>query len=603
MRNAATAFSLAAVVATAGQADAQEAATYTNPLPVTGPTGPVESCADPTVARDDGPTPLWVMLCTTDPLSGSDRDANGDLIFHLLPTFTSPDLVNWTYVGDAFDRDSATATADPPAWAEPDAALWGPDLARIGDGWLLTYAVTAVTDAVGGEPGCDEDSAIGHATATSPVGPWTPAPVPLIAPRRTDPGCEFLWTLDPEVFDDGQAIAFGSFHGGIAARRLVVADDGSITAPEATETPLVVAGRYEGAEIVAHDGWYWLFGSAANCCAGPQTGYATFSARSRDPMGPYLDRHGASLLDARVGGTPFIMQNGNAWVGPGHNTMIADEAGQWWSLYHAIEEADPWFAGEPGFTRRPLLLDRVDWSAGWPILDGGAGPSNGPRTAPSMVRATILAPPTIPKDYEPAATLFADGFDGTTLDAGWSGLRDPEVIMADGRLSLATAPGDLFEDADDAPILLRDLPDGDYMVEARLRLHLPPPCCDEYVQAGIVLHATDDDYLKLVVVAIDATRQIEFARELPDPPDGAARYGNAVGGPPGEDWTHLRLVVRHQGVTLHVTSLTSPDGLTWDRGATWTLPNGPTRRLGLVAMGGEGHTAEFDFIQIARLVP
>ncbi|MFN8467990.1 MAG: hypothetical protein U0X20_20690 [Caldilineaceae bacterium] len=93
---------------------------YTNPLPVTTPSGmAVESCADPSViyAGPSGEN-AWYLYCTTDPLSGSDRDAQGNLLFHLIPTFRSSDLVHWLYVGDAF--------ATRPDWTADDAGLWAP---------------------------------------------------------------------------------------------------------------------------------------------------------------------------------------------------------------------------------------------------------------------------------------------------------------------------------------------------------------------------------------------------------------------------------------------------------------------------------------------
>ncbi len=96
---------------------------YTNPLPVQIPgDGLVESCADPDIIR--GQTAgdnYWYMYCTTDPLNGADRDANGNFIFHLVPMLRSLDLVNWTYMGDAFSAR--------PGWVADDAGIWAPEIA------------------------------------------------------------------------------------------------------------------------------------------------------------------------------------------------------------------------------------------------------------------------------------------------------------------------------------------------------------------------------------------------------------------------------------------------------------------------------------------
>src|SRR5215212_10225211 len=62
---------------------------YQNPLSVHTPEGmTVESCADPSIGQSHQPDEqAWYMYCTTDPLSGSDRDGTGQLIFHLVPIF------------------------------------------------------------------------------------------------------------------------------------------------------------------------------------------------------------------------------------------------------------------------------------------------------------------------------------------------------------------------------------------------------------------------------------------------------------------------------------------------------------------------------------
>jgi arabinan endo-1,5-alpha-L-arabinosidase len=599
----------AAVALLPALAAAQDGATYANPLPVRSQAGEVTTCADPSVLRGGEAAP-WVMVCTTDPLNAEDRDANGDLRFRLVPTFTSDDLVSWEHAGDAFDRDPATPTPEPPAWADPTAVLWAPEIDRVGDAWVLLFAVTDVVDAAGGEPGCDEDSAIGLATAASPLGPWTPADAPLVAPRRAEEGCEFFWTLDPELIEaeDGRLVLYyGSFYGGIEAREVRVAEDGTWTAPEETAVPVTIANRYEGAEVVAHDGLYYLMGSATNCCAGPQTGYAVFAGRAEDPFGPFVDRDGVSLLDAGVGGTPVLVQNGNAWVGPGHNTVLQDEAGRWWTLYHAVEEAAPYLEGEPGFTRRPVLLDPLDWVEGWPVVAGG--PSEGPRPAPAVRPGAAPVPPAAaepPAELGPLLPALSDGFEGDALDPRWTWVRPPPpgtVTLGGGTLRWATQGAELHDDANDASVLTQPAPEGDYTVELRVRTDVPPEgCCQNFVQAGLVIRGSDDDYLKLVVASLWDTRQTEFGREVSDPPEGAEPYGNTVVGPPGEDWTWLRIEVRHEAEGESYTPFTSRDGVTWTQGGTWRHDLGEGATLGLVAMSGAGFTAEFDDLAV-RAIP
>ena len=592
----------------AGAAAAQEQPTYRNPLPVVSEDGPVTSCADPSVVDD--PAGGWVMYCTTDPLSGEDLNLDGNLVFRFVPTFRSEDLVRWSYVGDAFARRAGANAASPPAWASDSALFWAPEGKEIDGRHYLLFGVTDVDDAVSGEAGCASDNAIGYAVSDSPTGPWVAGEEPLIAPRRGDgEGCDFLWTYDPEVVqtpDGTRYMYYGSYYGGIEVRELEVAADGSLSADPASATPVTIPNRYEGAEVVFHDGAWWLFGSASNCCNGPQTGYAVFVGRAEDPRGPFLDREGVSLLDTRVGGTPVLIQNGNGWVGPGHNTVLQDAAGQWWTLYHAVEEAEPWFGGEVGFTRRPLLMDPLAWVDGWPVVLGG--PSDQERPAPALVAASpIDSAETEQAVDQPGAPVEAasDEFEGDALDAAWGWVREPAaggVALAEGELRVAVTDTDLYEDRDDAPVLLREAPEGDFLVETRVAVDWPEEgCCQNYVQAGLVLFGDDDAYLKLVAASIWETRQTEFARELSDQPPGWPRYGSSVAGPVGEEWTWLRLAVRRGDDGEVVTAWTSHDGEAWVQGATWTHDLGEMR-IGLLPMGGPGdHTARFDYLRAFEL--
>lgn len=589
-----------------GSGETADLPTYVNPLPVVAGGESVESCADPSVVEGQGAG--WAMYCTTDPLSGQDRGPSGRLVFHLIPMFRSDDLVHWSHAGDAFDRDPATATPPPPAWAAPSALFWAPEGEEIGGRSYLFFGVTDVREEAGGEPGCASDGAIGHAVADGPLGPWAAADAPLIAPRRGGEGCEFLWTYDPEVIatPDGRLfIYYGSYYGGLEVRELRVGPEGSLSADPGTAVPVALPDRYEGAEVVRAEGAYWLFASASNCCNGPQTGYGVFVGRSEEPTGPFLDREGQSFLDPRVGGTPVLVQNGNGWVGPGHNTVVRDRAGAWWTLYHAVEEAAPYFAGEVGFTRRPVLLDRLDWVDGWPQVTGG--PSAEPRPAPALEAGAVPPPASGPVEAEvESASEVADEFDGPRLDLAWTWLREPppgDVRLEDGVLEVAIRDTDLHEESDDAPVLLREAPGGDYLLETRVAIDLPPEgCCHNFVQAGLGVHGDDDNYLKLVVVSIWETRQTEFAREVGPVPAGFPRYGSSVGAPPGEDWTWLRIEVREGQGGESYTAFTSPDGESWTQGSTWTHSLGEDARIGLLAMGGPGgFTARFDRVRVVPL--
>jgi arabinan endo-1,5-alpha-L-arabinosidase len=568
---------------------------YTNPLSIRVPgDGMVESCADPSILR--GQTVgdnYWYMYCTTDPLNDDDKTGN-NFNFHLIPMLRSSDLVHWTYEGDAFSAR--------PSWAASNAGLWAPEIKFFNNQYYLYYTASDTSLPGGG-------SAIGVATSNSPLGPWVDSGTPAVEPHEA-PCCvgSRRWVFDPDVVEDKTSgklyIFYGSYFGGISARTLSA--DGLHSDP-ASQTQITIANRYEGAEVVKRDGYWYLFASATNCCNGPLTGYSVFAGRSANILGPYVDREGASLLAGRVGGTPVISMNGNRWVGPGHNSVFQDFSGRWWTVYHAVDRDDPYFAGAVGFTKRPVLLDALDWVNGWPTVRGGFWASDSPQPVPAAQPGTTtryrLKTPPLDQSAAMIASL-SDEFNGSALSAQWSWVREP----ASGGYSLSgeafnfdTQAADLFVDSNNASVLTELAPSDNYIVETKVKLNLPAEgCCFNYVQAGLVIYGDDDNFIKLVHVSIWDTRQTEFAKELAPVPAGYPRYGNTVVGPPDE-WTYLRIVKRSNKDGEQYTAYTSRDGVAWVRGGTWTHQLGSNAHIGLVSMGGSGFTANYDYVHVYQL--
>ena len=601
-----------ATVSRAGVTLAQtDVKTYTNPLPVRIPgDGMVESCADPSILRGQAPDRFWYMFCTTDPLNDEDRQPGGGFNFHKIPMLRSLDLVNWEYMGDAF---SAV-----PAWGEPTAGVWAPELTHFNGKYYLYYVITDVKPTVSGAQNCGGDSAIGVATSPSPLGPWTDSGQPVVEPRYNgapkafgERECNFYWTYDPEVImAEGQRyIYFGSYYGGVHVRRL--AADG-LSSDVGSQVQVAIPNRYEGPEVVFRQGYYYLFLSATDCCRGPLSGYSVFAGRSTDPTGPFVDREGVGLTASRVGGTPVLSMNGNRWVGPGHNSVFTDAQGQWWTVYHAIDRFDYHFGDDLGFTKRPVLLDPLEWVDGWPMVRGGLWASDTPQPAPAAqpgdpARSTGGQRPD--EDRVRSGNLkaeFSDEFNGPTLSPIWTWIRPPEAGQTgfeNGTFRFDTQDKDLYQQSNNASVLTRPTPAGEYVVETRVKLTVPAEgCCFNFRQAGLVIYANDDEYVKLVHASIFETRQTEFAKEQKEPirPNEPNRYGNTVVGPPGE-WTWLRISKRIQGDEEHYTPYTSRDGVTWVRGGVWTHKLGTNARIGLVSMGGPDFTAYFDYVRVYEL--
>lgn len=327
----------AAMLLTTVSAQGPDTMTYTNPV-VT----PV--AADPSLIRASDGT--YYLYATQDKWDGRE---------HYIPIFRSHDLVSWEYTGDVFSW--------PADWKPGGGFFWAPDISRVGDEYRLYYALS-----LWGDP----NPCIGLATAEHPEGPWRDLGRPVFC--SDDIGV--LNSIDPFVFHrsgDSSVMIWGSFRG-IYAVELTGDGTAAVGEPE-----LLADNLFEAPYVVEHAGHFYLFLSAGSCCAGINSTYQTLVGRSKSLLGPYLDRDGRDL---RRGGGTLILDANEKWVGPGHNAVLRDDAGNDWIVYHAIPRADPLLPNTA--SRRPALIDRIEWVDGWPVVHGGAGPSHEPQTAPKV---------------------------------------------------------------------------------------------------------------------------------------------------------------------------------------------------------------------------
>ena len=89
----------------------------------------------------------------------------------------------------------------------------------------------------------------------------------------------------------------------------------------------------------------------------------------------------------------------------------------------------------------------------------------------------------------------------------------------------------------------------------------------------------------------------ELGKKVPPGDSRVPHYGIMSGGPPG-DLTGLRLVHRRSGDHDLYTAYTQQDGRRWIRGGTWVYDGlGSAGRIGLVALGGAGFTATFEYFR------
>ena len=274
-----------------------------------------------------------------------------------------------------------------------------------------------------------------------------------------------------------------------------------------------------------------------------------------------------------------------------------------------------------------MLLDRITWTGGWPSVRNGLGASDTRQLAPAATTprdpraaaAARLGVDTLADVVDPNAYLLwldrvdvarlplvaeaSEEFD-RALSPRWSWVRPPPADafgVEGGVLRFATQAADLHGTSNNASVLTQAAPSGNWLAEVKVDLDVPDSgCCQNYVQAGLVVYAGDDAYVKLTHVSIWETRQIEFAKEVPAPFAGFPAFGSGVGGPPGRTtWLRIAKVVRNGQETY--VSYSSRDGVTFTRGASWDHELGPNAKIGLVAFGGSGFTARFDHVRVRSL--
>lgn len=267
---------------------------------------------------------------------------------YTMPILRSKDLVQWEPVGDALPRK--------PDWKK-EGGIWAPDAVQYKGTYYVYYSFSTWGDP---NPG------IGVATAKDPKGPFTDHGKLLLS---KEVGVDN--SIDPFFFEEAGKpyLVWGSFHGiyGIALE-----DDGLKI--KGQKFPLA-GNDFEGSYLYKRNGFYYYFGSVGRCCEGANSNYHVMVGRSKNFRGPYVDREGKSLMEKGSGTLVLESNDGErGFVGPGHNgDIITDKKGDTWMLYHSYDKVEP--------VRRVMLLDKVEWNGGWPVI-AGREPSQGIERGP-----------------------------------------------------------------------------------------------------------------------------------------------------------------------------------------------------------------------------
>ncbi|MFB6120733.1 MAG: family 43 glycosylhydrolase [Halobacteriaceae archaeon] len=262
----------------------------------------------------------------------------------IVPVARSENLVDWEYVTQALQRN--------PDWRSDDAGVWAPDINRYDGQYHLYYSYS--------KWGSNENPGIGLATADSPTGPFEDQG-PVF--REQDLGMTNAIDPDLNVVDGTPYMIWGSWNGINGIELTAAADD------YVEGSAFELAGNHrEGPMVVEEGGYYYLFYSTGHCCEGYASTYEVEVGRSESFTGPYVTRDGTDLRDLHAHGSgQTVLTATDRFTGPGHNTAIRDESGDWWMLYH-VEATE---AREV----RTMMLDRIQFEDGWPVVACNGHPS------------------------------------------------------------------------------------------------------------------------------------------------------------------------------------------------------------------------------------
>ena len=319
------------------------------PTPSPTPAGPLSS-NQLVGAIDFVHDPSVIRQGSTYYVFSTDKDAaQGGFI----PVRCTSDKVTVTDCGFVFATLPSWIAAAVPAATE----VWAPDISYFNGTYHLYYAVSSFGSNV---------SAIGLATnvtldRTDPAYLWTDHGVVLQSSSSSD-----FNAIDPNVAIDSTGevwLTFGSFWTGIYQQQLDAASGqlaaGGARTHLAERLSSVQYDPVEGADVVQHNGYWYLFTSWDFCCTSPASSatYKIVVGRGTSPNGPFLDKDGVDL--AAGGGSVVLAGTGN-YAAPGGQTVLVDATNGDTIVFHALDLSRN---GVP-----VLFMKGITWPSDWPVI-------------------------------------------------------------------------------------------------------------------------------------------------------------------------------------------------------------------------------------------
>lgn len=274
----------------------------------------------------------------------------------------SVDGCEWEKWSDGIIRKPTWGNEHFAAAGKSGAELWAPDVVKIGDKWIYYYSISDFGYAAG----------IGYATADEIGGPYTDHGR-LFWSEETgeEESVGILSSIDQQIIfgDDGHVyMVLGSFS---KIWMIQLTDDGlglyNGYEYQRQNKILIASNRFEGSWIFKRGDYWYYMGSAGTCCSGKDSTYRVRVGKSKSLFGPYVDSDGKRMdaLNEENGDLVVWAKKSNEnTIAPGHNSVIKDDAGDYWWYGHCFYDYD-------AFRTRHLAMDKLLWDENdMPYIDG-----------------------------------------------------------------------------------------------------------------------------------------------------------------------------------------------------------------------------------------
>lgn len=357
----------------------------------------------------------WLVNGAPDPAIVQARDGSGYHVFATgegIAIWRSADLKKWKRTGRVFQE----AVPDWALKAVPGAdSIWAPEIQYAHGKYWLYYSVSTFGS---------QRSVIGLATNTTLDSSdadykWEDQGMVI----ESFPGKNDYNAIDPAVLfdDDGKAYLYwGSYWTGLKACE-INPKTGKPTSSQPRTTSIatrleVGPPDIEAPYVIKRNGWYYLFVSWDFCCAKNDSSYKVMIGRSRNPLGPFVDRNGRAMANGRG---ELLLMGDKRWRGPGHNSALQTKQGDY-LVHHVIDAKHP----EEG---RILQIRPLTWKAGWPQagepLNGESTSGQSPQTMVGRWAHTVNGTDRYDIFFEPGGLIR-----GTKGEARWE-LKGNQLLM------------------------------------------------------------------------------------------------------------------------------------------------------------------------------